>query len=206
MESGGGQIRDRGAHVMSNALWIMNADQTGPVTIDGQATFPTKGLWNSAIECKVTYEFKNPDWTLVWNQPGNRILYPDRDKAKRLGIRDGYGAVYHGDKDKLIVWVGDGQVFTEEKAVNFKPPAGGPVVHQSPSFEHHEDWFVGIKTGRKTVMNIEAGVATAFLCVLGNISMVLGRRLQWDPIKQEIIGDEQARRLMSRPQRHPYVL
>jgi predicted dehydrogenase len=29
MESGGGQIRDRGAHVMANALWIMNADHTG---------------------------------------------------------------------------------------------------------------------------------------------------------------------------------
>jgi hypothetical protein len=28
----------------------------------------------------------------------------------------------------------------------------------------------------------------------------------WDGKKQEIIGDEEARRLMSRPQRYPYVL
>ena len=126
MESGGGQIRDRGAHVMSNALWIMNADQTGPVLIDGKGVFPTKGLWNSTLTCEVRY--------------------------------------------------------------------------------HHEDWFVGIKTGRKTVMNIEAGVATAFLCVLGNLSMLLNRPLQWDPVKQEILNDEQARRLMTRPQRHPYRL
>jgi len=206
MESGGGQIRDRGAHVMSNALWIMNADQTGPVLIDGRGVFPTKGLWNSAITCDVRYEFKNPDWTLVWSQPGEKVPYFDREKAKNLGIREGYGAVYHGEKDTLVVWVGDGQVFTEMKAVEYRAPAGGPQVHQSPSFDHHEDWFVGIKTGRKTVMNIEAGVATAFLCVLGNLSMLLDRPLQWDPVKQEILGDEQARRLMSRPQRHPYVL
>jgi hypothetical protein len=206
MESGGGQIRDRGAHVMSNALWIMNADQTGPVSIDAKGTFPTKGLWDSAVTCDVTYQFKNPDWTLVWSQPGEMVPYFDREKVKNLGIREGYGAVYHGEKDKLVVWVGDGQVFTEQKALDFKKPAGGVDVHQSPSFDHHEDWFQGIKTGRKTVMNIQAGVATAFLCVLGNLSLLLGRKLQWDPVKQEIVGDEQARRLMSRPQRYPYVL
>jgi hypothetical protein len=55
-------------------------------------------------------------------------------------------------------------------------------------------------------MNIEAGAATAFLTVLGNLSVVLQRKLQWDPVKQEIVGDEQAHRMMSRPQRFPYCL
>lgn len=206
MESGGGQIRDRGAHVMSNALWIMNADHTGPVSIDAKGVLPTRGLWDSAITMDVTYEFKNPDWTLVWSQPGRKIPYFDAEKRQREGIRDGYGAVYEGDKDSLIVWVGDGQVYTETKAVQFKKPPGGKDVHRSPRFDHHEDWFEGIKTGRKTVMNIEAGVATANLTVLGNLSLVLGRKLQWDPTKKEIIGDEQARRMMSRPQRYPYSL
>jgi predicted dehydrogenase len=204
MESGGGQIRDRGAHVMSNALYFMNADQTGPVSIEAKGTVPTKGLWDSAIDMEVVYEFKDPDWTLVWSQPGQKIPYYDDEKRKKLGIRDGYGAVYHGDKDKLVVWVGDGQVFTEPKAVNFQKPAGGVDVYKSPG--HKEDWFNGIKTGAKTIMNIEAAVATANLTVLGNLSLILGRRLQWHPVKKEIIGDVEARRLMSRPQRYPYVL
>jgi predicted dehydrogenase len=204
MESGGGQIRDRGAHVMSNALWIMNADHTGPVSITATGTVPTKGLWDTAITMDVTYEFRNPDWTLVWSQPGQRIPYFDQEKARNLGIRDGYGAVYHGDKDQLIVWVGDGQVFTEQKAVEFKKPAGGVDVYESPG--HHEDWFLGIKTGRKTIMNVEAGVATAFLTILGNLSLVLGRTLHWDPVKQEVVGDAQAHRILSRPQRYPYCL
>jgi hypothetical protein len=42
--------------------------------------------------------------------------------------------------------------------------------------------------------------------VLGNLSLILDRKLNWDPIKQEIVGDEEARRMMSRPQRYPYVL
>jgi hypothetical protein len=69
-----------------------------------------------------------------------------------------------------------------------------------------QDWFRGIKTGKDTIMNVEAGVGVANLCVLGNLSYLLGRKLQWDQQKQEIVGDDEAARLMSRPQRHPYHL
>jgi len=215
MESGGGQIRDRGAHVMSNALWIMNADRqmlapagdsAALVTITAKGTLPTKGLWDTAITMEVVYQFKKPDWTLVWSQPGERIPYFDQEKATKEKIRDTYGAVYQGSKDKLVVWVGDGQVYTETKALDWKPGPGTREVHRSPDFDHTEDWFQAIKTGREPVMNIEAGVATAYLTVLGNLSLILGRPLTWDPVKREIVGDETARRLMSRPQRYPYVV
>ncbi len=204
MESGGGQIRDRGAHVMSNALMFMNADDTGPVSIEATGTLPTRGLWNTAMHMNVKYTFKDPDWEMTWNQPGKPVPYFDRKKQKKLRIREGYGAVYEGDKDSLVVWVGDGQVFTELKAVNYKIPSGGVQVYKSPG--HNDDWINGIRTGAKTIMNIEGGAATANLTILGNISLVLGRRINWDPIKKEIVGDEQAHRLMSRPQRHPYHL
>ncbi len=215
MESGGGQIRDRGAHVMSNALWIMNADRqmfagpkdrAGVVTIDAKGTRPTMGLWDAAVTMEVTYQFKSPDWTLVWSQPGERIPYFDAEKAKAQKIRDTYGAVYHGSTDKLIVWAGDGQTFTEKKAVDWVPGAGAKTVHESPEFDHYADWIKAIKTGGEPVMNIEAGVAAAYLTVLGNLSLILGRKLTWDSVKREIVGDEHARRLMGRPQRHPYVL
>ena len=147
MDSGGGQIRDRGAHVMSNALYFMNADQTGPVSVKAKGTLPTLGAWDTAIDMEVTYEFKNPDWTLIWSQPGEPIPYFDAEKKQREGIRDSYGAVYHGDKDKLIVWVGDSQVYTELKAVHFQKSAGGVDVYRSPG--HHDDWFPASKRARK---------------------------------------------------------
>lgn len=202
MESGGGQIRDRGAHVMSCALHLMNADYRGPVSVEAKGTLPTKGLWDTAIDMEVVYEFKNPDWTLVWAQPGNRVPYENEERKHHSD----YGAVYQGDKDTLVLWGGDGGTWTEPKAQKFEKPAGGVDVQRSPGFSHHEDWFEGIRTGRRTIMNIEAGVRVADLCILGNLSLVLGRKLQWNPEKREIVGDDQARRLMSRPQRYPYCL
>jgi hypothetical protein len=69
-----------------------------------------------------------------------------------------------------------------------------------------EDWFLGIRTGKKCIMDIEYGAGVANLCVLGNLAYILGRKLQWDESKWEIVGDPEAQRMMCRPQRHPYHL
>ena len=44
MESGGGQIRDRGAHVMSCAKYWMNADDQSPAEVEATGTPPEIGL------------------------------------------------------------------------------------------------------------------------------------------------------------------
>jgi len=206
MESGGGQIRDRGAHVMSCAMWWMNADGTGPVEVEATGEAPQRGLWDSAVKINVKYTFKNPDWVLTWNQPGEPAPPEERTGDEPGGriSRPGYGAVYRGDQGTFTHWGGDGGTWAERKARQWQPGAGAKDVYQSPG--HKEDWFEGIKTGKKTIMNVEAGADVAILTVLGNLSFLLGRKLQWDHSKREIVGDEQARRLMGRPQRYPYTL
>ncbi len=205
LESGGGQIRDRGAHVMSCAMWWMGADGTGPVTVEATGTPPKQGLWDAAVGMDVTYTFKDPDWVLTWNQhTGNAVPAEERSEGEAKIKRPGYGAVYHGDKGEFVHWGGDGGTWAERKCREWTPPAGAKEVYESPG--HFLDWFEGIKTGKKTIMNIEAAVGVSNLCVLGNLSYILGRKLEWNQKKQEIVGDEEARRLMSRPQRHPYHL
>jgi len=206
LESGGGQIRDRGAHVMSCAMYWMGADGTGPVTVETAGTPPTLGLWDAAVDMNVTYAFKNPDWVLTWNQPGEPVP-PEERTGKEPGgkiSRPGYGAVYHGGQGEFHHWGGDGGTWAEKKCRDWVPPPGAKEVYRSPG--HMEDWFRGIRTGAKTIMNIEAGVGVANLCILGNLSFILGRKLHWDQAKQQIVGDPQAQRMMSVPQRHPYHL
>ncbi|HNR98036.1 MAG TPA: Gfo/Idh/MocA family oxidoreductase [Planctomycetota bacterium] len=204
MESGGGQIRDRGAHVMSCAKYFTGTDGAGPVTVAATGMAPARGLWDSAVHIDVTYTFKNPDWVLTWSQPGEPVPAEKRKPDEARIERPGYGAVYYGEKDTMVVWGGDGGTWAERKVREWRPPAGAVDVYRSPG--HMEDWFKGIRTGAETIMNIAAGVEVAFLCILGNLSFLLGRELTWDPVAQEIVGDEQARRMMSRPQRYPYTL
>lgn len=69
-----------------------------------------------------------------------------------------------------------------------------------------EDWFLGIRAGKPTIMNIEAGAGVANLCILGNLAYRLGRKLHWDAKTWSIVGDPAAQCLAARPQRHPYHL
>ena len=41
---------------------------------------------------------------------------------------------------------------------------------------------------------------------LGQIAMLTGRKLKWDPVKMELSGDAAASKLLSREQRMPWHL
>jgi predicted dehydrogenase len=195
IDFGGGQIRDRGAHVMSIANWIMDCDHTGPVSVDATGDPPPDGMYDSAVTMRVVYEFKNPDWTLVWAQPG----------TASAEIEARYGAVYHGDKGRLTVTLGDGQnTATEQKAKEYRAPIDGVAVYRSPG--HIEDFLDCVKTRGKPIMHMEAGHRVASLCILGNLSFQLRRKLEWDPVAERFKNDEEANRLLSRPGRGPWHL
>jgi predicted dehydrogenase len=204
MESGGGQIRDRGAHVFSLIRWCMDADHQSPVSVEAKGTPTVKGRWDCPPEMEVVYTFKDPDWQVIWAQPGDRRTnYPDKNRD--------FGLVFWGDRDKLIVDRDGTRYEAAEKARNFNIPVGGTQVYRMDKYEdynmnHKEDWFAAIKTGTKLCMDVEAGHGAATMCILGNLSYLLGRKLHWDAEKQQVIGDEQANRMLSRPQRHPYHL
>lgn len=195
IDFGGGQIRDRGAHVMSIANWIMDCDAKGPVSIDASGDPPRDGMYDSAVTMRVTYEFKDPDWTLVWAQPG--------EPSKELDAR--YGAVYHGDKGRLSVTLGDGQgTSTEQKAKDYKASIDGVKVFQSPG--HMENFEDCIRTREKPIMHMEAGHRVASLCILGNVAFQLRRKLEWDWKTERVVNDDEANRMLSRPGRGPWSL
>jgi predicted dehydrogenase len=200
MESGGGQIRDRGAHQFSTILWCMNADHQTSFTVEATGTVPTKGLWDTAVDMHVVYQFKNPDWTLEWGQPGHKV-----GKLE-------FGNVFWGERGHLVLeWEG-GYKPANPEAVNFKLPPGGQEVYRTAEYtdfnmNHKADWFKSIHEGHhRPAMDIEIGHRVATLCNLGNLSMILGRKLAWDGQKQKVVGDEAANRMLARPQRYPYVL
>lgn len=200
IESGGGNIRDRGAHQFSTILWCMNADRQTSFTVDAKGRPPAKGLWDNPLEMEVVYQFKNPDWTLVWGQPGDKVGQTE------------FGNVFWGDKGKLILeWEGAYRPANPE-AVNFKLPPGGHEVYRTSEYEdfnmnHKADWFKSIREGHlRPAVDIEIAHRTATLCNLGNLSYLLTRKLVWDGEKEEVVGDPQANRMLDKPQRYPYCL
>lgn len=192
LDFGGGQIRDRGAHVLSVVSWCLDLDNRSPVRVSATGTPPKTGLWDCAPDFGATFEFENPDLTITWNQPG-----PDP-------IDDKFGAVYKGTRDSLIVYGGDGGCDTEVKAKQYLPPPNGYQAFESPG--HHQNWFDCIKTREKPHMDIAAGHQVAVMCILANLSYRLQRPILWDGESNRIVGDDHANRLLGSPGRGEWHL
>ena len=67
------------------------------------------------------------------------------------------------------------------------------------------DFLAGIEGKNKGVANIEIAHRSSVLPLLGMISMRVGRSLNWDGAKEQIIDDAEASKLLSRPYRAPWV-
>jgi hypothetical protein len=63
-----------------------------------------------------------------------------------------------------------------------------------------------VKTRAQTRANADVACYAHIACHAANISLFLGRKLNYDPKKNEFIGDEEANRLRSEALREPWRL
>ena len=67
------------------------------------------------------------------------------------------------------------------------------------------DWINCIKSRNEPFVGLERGNQTAIICNLADMSTELGgRAIQWDPAKEEVIGDPEAAALCRRPYSAPW--
>ena len=76
----------------------------------------------------------------------------------------------------------------------------------SLNLDHARKFLDCVKSRRDPVEPVEAGHHTASLCHLANIAMRLRRKIRWDPQQEQILGDDEASRMLSRPMRAPWTL
>jgi len=113
------------------------------------------------------------------------------------------GVEFIGDRGRVLV--NRGYLETDPPRLLDEPLAANDVhLYESPG--HHQDWVNCIRSRRRPVADVAIGASSITVCHLGNIAWWLGRTLHWDPVKQEIIGDETANRWLDRPKRAPWRL
>ena len=66
---------------------------------------------------------------------------------------------------------------------------------------HHLDFLDAVRSGRRPNADIEIHHYSASLCHLGNIGARVGRTLHFDPVKERILDDPAADKLVSRSYR-----
>jgi predicted dehydrogenase len=113
-------------------------------------------------------------------------------------VQEGHenGNAFYGTKGMMILGKHNGwQIFGPKNEPGEKMPA---TVKDLP---HHRNFLECIRNDKRPAADIEIGHLSAALCHLGNIATRVGRTIHFDPKTEQIIGDEEAGRLVRREYR-----
>ncbi|MBI2928399.1 MAG: Gfo/Idh/MocA family oxidoreductase [Verrucomicrobia bacterium] len=180
----GGIICDWGAHLFDTAQWANDTERGGPVEVEGTGTHWEGGLYNTVKDYDVTYRYANG--VVMTCKPGNPSI-------KFIGT-DG--------------WVGNtgwsAPVQASSKEI-LESKIGPAELHlyTNPDGEH-DDFLKCVKSREDPYFPVDIGHRVSTVCHLANIAIKIGRKLKWDPVKEEFLGDDTANAMLSRPLRAPW--
>jgi predicted dehydrogenase len=182
-----GYIGGWGIHHMDSAQWGLD-EMGGPVEIEGSGVFPANhGLCDNPLNWDVTMKYAG----------GVTLNFTSDGHANWHGVR------FEGDQGWVHV---DRSQIRAEPAALLQEKIGDNEIHLHVSDHHQADLIKAVKTRGRTVSNIEVAVKSDITCHLTYIAVQLGRKLRWDPVKEEFINDPEASARMSRVMRSPWHL
>jgi myo-inositol 2-dehydrogenase / D-chiro-inositol 1-dehydrogenase len=186
-EYSGGLVTDWGAHHIDIVHWALDCEKSGPVSIDGKGTLPhIPGGMNTPTSFAIDYVYPN----------GVPVHY--RSDLKENGI------LFEGDEGRLFV--NRGRISGKPVEKLAKHPLPESTLRVEKSDNHMGNFFACVKNRQRPISDIWTGHRVATALHLANISIRLGRKLQWDPAKEKVVGDDEANGWLRRSQRSPYQI
>lgn len=179
---GAGGITNTGQHYIDVAAWGMNTELTGPVSIEAVGQFPKRGIFDVPKDFMAIAEYQN----------GIRCLM----SSEYSGIR------YEGSEGWVSTGGGRTLDASDEKILTSKIEEN--EIHLFDIKSMHGNWLDCIKTREQPLVHAEVAHRSCSVALLSDIAMHIGRRIKYDPAKEQIIGDDEANNMLSRPQRKPY--
>lgn len=196
---GAGMITGWGQHHFDSAAWGMNTEYTGPSTINAMATFPKSGLWNVHGDFLAVAEYKNGLNMITSGAFPNGIRYEGSD-GWIFVTRGNYAA----SASDPVAKTRNAKALDASDPAILNTPLGEKEIHLYEITNQHLNWLECILSGKEPISPVEMGHRACTICLITHISMKLGRKLEWDPLTEKFVGDEEANKLLSRPQRYPY--
>ena len=208
MEYGNGIVGDMCIHMLDMVRWMLDLGWPKQVSSSGGILVDKKSRANISDTQSATFNFG--DLEVVWQH---------RTWGSAPDPKYPWGATFYGDKGTLKASV---------MSYDFTPMDQGQAVHKDVTYEfeqfpedrtekdlerhvapairgHMKDLLNCIGTRGRPVADIEEGYISSTSSILANLSMQLGRTLAWDPVKGQVVGDEEANRLLRRPYRAPWT-
>ncbi len=182
----GGILTDWGLHQLDTVQWALDTERTGPVEVEGEGTVNEDSLFNTFV----TY-------TLRYKYASGVVLHVENG---------GTGMRFEGDDG----WVGNAQfagpVEASSEEIAKWTPGEGDVALPTNHAGEHRSFLDAVRERKDPYFPAEFGHRCSTICHMGNIAMLLERKLRWDPEAERFIDDDRANSMRSRPMRAPWSL
>jgi predicted dehydrogenase len=209
MEYGNGIVGDMCIHMLDMVRFLMDLGMPRRISSTGGIVVDKNSKANITDSQTATFEF--PDLQVVWTHR----TWGDPPDPKYP-----WGATLYGEKGTLKASVMSYDFVPREKGAE---PVHKDVTyeleqfpedktekdlekHVAPAIRYHmKDLLEAVEKRSRPVADIEQGYMSTTACILANVSMQLGRTLEWDHAKGRVVGDDEANKLLARPYRAPWV-
>jgi hypothetical protein len=186
LDYSGGELTDWGAHLLDGAQWGNNTEHTGPVEVEGKGVFWREGLYNTAKEYHIEYTYAD----------GVKLLVDSGTPSLRFEGTEG--------------WIGNRgwrAPLQAEPAAILSSVIGPNETHLFTCPQGEQRNFVDcVKSRQECYFPPEIGQRCFTIAHIGNIAMILGRKLKWNPETERFVNDEEANRMLGRAMRSPWHL
>lgn len=183
---GGGEMTDRGAHVIDIGQLGAGKDHTAPVKLEATGD-------------------RNPDslFDTFWNY---RFEAAYADGLRLIGTTDKpRGVRFEGSDGSIFVHIHGGHLEADPASLlNETLSDNDQSLGRSPGHQHN--FLDCVKSRTEPMAPARAGHHTAVICHLANIAMLAGRKLRWDPENEQVTNSDHANRLVSPTMRPPWSL
>jgi predicted dehydrogenase len=181
----GGSLADWGAHMIDNAQWINGTEKSGPVDVEGEGSVPESGIYDAFNKFRLTYNYEN---------------------GVVLDVHSDFVEIYcEGTDGWLLVKGWRGTLEASSKEI-FNSVIGDNELRLYTDKSEHSNFLNCIRTRKPTYHPAEDMHRTATMAHIGNIAMILKRKLHWDPVKEEFPGDSEANAMLNRAEREPWSI
>jgi hypothetical protein len=127
---------------------------------------------------------------------------------------------FEGSEGWIFVTRGNYQATSSDPVVNrdgtkpldasdakiIKSVIGPNEFHFTVSSDHHGNWLEAIRDNKPTIAPVEEAHRSCSACLLHHVAMKLNRKVYWDPKTEKFKNDDEANKMLSRPQRSPYIV
>ncbi len=210
-EYSGGKMTDWGAHHNDIAQWGLGMDGSGPLAVEAEGAEPSKepNSYNCHPTFQITCTYPGGArlvcaHTQLPGAPDPKVSVGADRSGKERKISHNNGILFVGE-DGQWIFVARGLITASDKKLLDEPlPSSAAKLYVSN--DHMGNFLDCIKTRNKPICDVEVGHRSVTVCHLGVIALRSGKKLKWDPAREEFAGDPDAARWLRREMRAPWKL